>query len=202
MAGRGRSSLKPAREALLYTAQDVARFCEVDLKTIHHWAERGRIAHHRTEGRHLRFRRNDVLRFLRAHAFPLPEELTTVRPQVSLPPPPSGAAEPWSLPVDDLARRLSGKFLVQRPTSPLTAVARLLVDGVDALVVALEDEALGPGVVGALKGSPETSWVLVVAIGRGEALDRARAEGAEIAVTPADVDRISRELGKALAVSG
>ena len=206
MAGRGRAALKPAPEALLYTAQDVARFCEVDLKTIHHWADRGRVAHHRTEGRHLRFRRNDVLRFLRAHAFPLPEELTTVRPQVALPPAPPGneaeSPEGWSLAPDDIARRLSGKFLVRRPPTVLAAVARLLVDGVDALVLSLDDPALGPGAVAALKSAPETAWVMLAVIGRGEALDRAKAEGAEIALSPSEVDRVSRELGKALAVAG
>ncbi|MGB5413913.1 MAG: helix-turn-helix domain-containing protein, partial [Polyangiales bacterium] len=38
----------------LFTASQIARFCPVDLKTIHNWADRGRIAHFRTPGRHLR----------------------------------------------------------------------------------------------------------------------------------------------------
>jgi len=49
----------------LFTASEVARFCQVDLKTIHNWADRGEIRHFRTPGRHLRFRRVDVLDFLR-----------------------------------------------------------------------------------------------------------------------------------------
>src|SRR5688572_16499006 len=67
-----------------YTAQDVADFCEVDLKTVHHWVTRGKIVHQRTEGRHLRFRRNDVLRFLRAHEYPLPIALRRVKPRVAI----------------------------------------------------------------------------------------------------------------------
>ena len=59
MAARARALSK------LYTAQEVARFCEVDLKTVHHWADRGKVVHHRTDGRHLRFRRNDLVRFLK-----------------------------------------------------------------------------------------------------------------------------------------
>ena len=39
----------------LFTASDVARFCQVDLKTIHNWADKGEIRHFRTPGRHLRF---------------------------------------------------------------------------------------------------------------------------------------------------
>src|SRR5690606_33776431 len=75
---RVRASPRP----LVYTAQDLARFCEVDLKTIHHWADAGKIPHHRTEGRHLRFRRNNVLAFLRRHGYPLHAELANARPSV------------------------------------------------------------------------------------------------------------------------
>jgi excisionase family DNA binding protein len=62
------------REKLL-TASDVASLCEVDLKTIHNWADRGRIAHFRTPGRHLRFHAADVADFLRTWGYPVPPEL-------------------------------------------------------------------------------------------------------------------------------
>jgi excisionase family DNA binding protein len=75
-SGRARGSV--------YTAQTVADFCEVDLKTVHHWADRGKVPHFRTDGRHLRFRRNDIVRFLRAHGYPLPEALVRARPSVAL----------------------------------------------------------------------------------------------------------------------
>ncbi|HEX2675074.1 MAG TPA: helix-turn-helix domain-containing protein, partial [Polyangiales bacterium] len=55
----------------LFTASEVARFCQVDLKTIHNWADRGEIRHFRTPGRHLRFRRVDVLDFLRKYGYPV-----------------------------------------------------------------------------------------------------------------------------------
>jgi excisionase family DNA binding protein len=70
--------------ARLYTAQDVARFCDVDIKTIHNWANRGRIAHHRTEGRHLRFRRADLVEFLRRFNYPVPDALRAERGRVVL----------------------------------------------------------------------------------------------------------------------
>ncbi len=68
----------------LLTASRVAEFCQVDLKTIHNWAERGRIPHFRTPGRHLRFRREDVLDFLRKYGYPIPPEIAGRRPRVLL----------------------------------------------------------------------------------------------------------------------
>src|ERR1041384_4346296 len=66
----------------LFTASEVAKFCQVDLKTIHNWADRGEIRHFRTPGRHLRFRRADVLDFLRKYSYPVPEVLEQGRPRV------------------------------------------------------------------------------------------------------------------------
>src|SRR5689334_7083350 len=60
----------------LLTASDLAALCEVDLKTIHNWVDRGRIAHFRTPGRHLRFRAADVADFLRAWGYSVPRELS------------------------------------------------------------------------------------------------------------------------------
>ena len=68
----------------LFTASQVARFCQVDLKTIHNWAERGEVPHFRTPGRHLRFRRADILHFLRKYGYPIPSELDGQRPRVGL----------------------------------------------------------------------------------------------------------------------
>jgi len=59
----------------LLTASDLAALCEVDLKTIHNWVDRGRIAHFRTPGRHLRFRAADVAEFLRTWGYTVPKEL-------------------------------------------------------------------------------------------------------------------------------
>jgi excisionase family DNA binding protein len=64
------------------TATQIAAFCDVDLKTIHNWADRGKIRGWRTSGRHLRFRRLDVVDFLRAYGFPIPEALRESPPRV------------------------------------------------------------------------------------------------------------------------
>ena len=71
------------REKLL-TASDLATLCEVDLKTIHNWVDRGRIAHFRTPGRHLRFRAADVAEFLRAWGYTVPRELAKASARTAL----------------------------------------------------------------------------------------------------------------------
>lgn len=68
----------------LFTASEVARFCQVDLKTIHNWSDRGEIRHFRTPGRHLRFRRSDVLDFLRKYGYPIPEVLAEGKPRITV----------------------------------------------------------------------------------------------------------------------
>lgn len=66
----------------LFTASQFAHFCHVDLKTIHNWAEKGEIRHFRTPGRHLRFRRLDLLDFLQKYGYPVPEVLRSGKPKV------------------------------------------------------------------------------------------------------------------------
>lgn len=66
-------------------ATDLARFCEVDLKTIHNWVERGKIDYWRTPGQHLRFTREAVVTFLQKWGYPIPDELKDVAVRQPLP---------------------------------------------------------------------------------------------------------------------
>jgi hypothetical protein len=66
------------------TAQDVARFCDVDLKTIHHWVAKDKLAGSRTPGGHLRFDITAVVDFLRLHGYPIPKELAGRRARIAL----------------------------------------------------------------------------------------------------------------------
>ena len=194
MARRRRAPLaEPSRpKALVYTAQDVARFCEVDLKTVHHWADRGKIVHRRTEGRHLRFRRNDVVRFLRAHGYPIPEEASRVKPSVALTVF-DGA--------DDLAKKLGARLRVRRYPSGIVAISSLLAEQPDALVVRLDDPSLaGARTIAALKSAAETAWVVVATVG-GDEREAARAAGAEIAIGEQDLGKLPTELAKVLALA-
>jgi hypothetical protein len=70
-----------ARGRMLSAAQ-VARFCGVDLKTIHNWESKGKIPGQRTPGRHLRFWPLDVVDFLRAFELGIPEPLRHPRLRV------------------------------------------------------------------------------------------------------------------------
>lgn len=75
-------AVQPAEAPELFTASEFAHFCGVDLKTIHNWADKGQIRHFRTPGRHLRFRRLDVIDFLRKYGYPIPEPLRSGKPRV------------------------------------------------------------------------------------------------------------------------
>lgn len=81
---RGDRMMAGVRGEKLLTASDLATLCEVDLKTIHNWVDRGRIAHFRTPGRHLRFRAADVAEFLRAWGYSVPRELARASARTGL----------------------------------------------------------------------------------------------------------------------
>lgn len=180
------------RPGLIYTAQDVARFCEVDLKTVHHWAERGRVPHHRTEGRHLRFRRNDLVRFLRAHGYPLPEEITSVRPRVMV-----------AITHDELDKKLSARFSLRRFDRAVHALARLMAEEPDAVVLSLDDDSFGAlPALAALKSDPGTSWIaFAVVTAAPDDVEAARTAGADVAIPLPEILRVAPELAKALAAS-
>lgn len=115
----------------LFTASDVARFCQVDLKTIHNWADKGEIRHFRTPGRHLRFRRLDVLDFLRKYGYPIPEVLRMGKPKVV-------AIDGDPAVLAALRKTLSKKFELttfQDPFDALVAVGSLQPD---ALILDVE----------------------------------------------------------------
>jgi excisionase family DNA binding protein len=73
---------KSKSPAEILTAGDVARCCEVELKTIHNWCDKGKIRCFRSPGRHLRFRRLEVVAFLEEYGYPIPEFLRIAKPKV------------------------------------------------------------------------------------------------------------------------
>jgi excisionase family DNA binding protein len=112
------------RRGGLLSATQLARFCSVDLKTVHNWANKGKIPGTRTAGRHLRFRPLDVVDFLRAYAFDLPEALRHFRLRVLL-----VDGNPAALAASQ--RALSRRFEV--------SVAEHVVDGLLAVATLLPD---------------------------------------------------------------
>jgi excisionase family DNA binding protein len=61
---------------LALTSGDLARMLHVDLKTIHNWVAAGHLRGRRTEGRHLRFVRPEIIRFMRQFGYAVPPALT------------------------------------------------------------------------------------------------------------------------------
>lgn len=182
-------------------AQVLADYCEVDLKTVHHWADRGKVAHFRTDGRHLRFRRNDVVRFLRAHGYPLPDALVRARPTVSLALDPA-LLESAALSLDELAKRLGSRFSLRRHRSGVGAVAHLVAEAPDAVVLAQGDATLGfPSIVAALKEDPATAWIVLAVVVPGDDPEAARPAGADIVLGSRDIAKLPGELARTLAVA-
>ncbi len=182
----------------VYTAQALANFCEVDLKTVHHWAEKGKVPHFRTEGRHLRFRRNDLVRFLRGHGYPLPGALVRARPTVAMA---LSSLDHPTFTLDDLVKKLGSRFSVQRWSGAVPALAHLVSEAPDVLVLSTEDPAIVAGpTVAALKADPATSWILLATIGEEHAKTAVRDAGADITLVARDAAKLAQELARALAI--
>ena len=180
MSGPGR----PARRLL--TATQIAAFCDVDLKTIHNWADRGKIRGWRTAGRHLRFRRADVVDFLRTYGFPMPSALRESRPRV-VAIEADGAALEW------IQRTLSRRFEVVgfgHVVDGLVALASLDADVAVLGEVAPLDAA---AVAARLQVVESTRHVRVVAL---RAAGGAAAPGAVASAPRGDAARLREVLEK------
>lgn len=178
----------------LFTASHVARFCQVDLKTVHNWVEKGQIDHFRTPGRHLRFRHRDVLTFLRRFGYPTPEALREERPSVVV-----LDGDPGSL--GPTRRSLARRFEVQWTTDWVDALVVVGRCGPDALLAhVVPDDPWLAAAVRRFGEMEETRHVRVVAHGNDEeAQVAARQAGAHAYVTRGDTtalrDALERVLG-------
>jgi excisionase family DNA binding protein len=66
------------------TSGDLARLLDVDLKTIHNWVRNGHLQGRRTKGRHLRFSRTEVARFMRKFGYRIPDSVGDAPPRAVL----------------------------------------------------------------------------------------------------------------------
>lgn len=141
----------------LFTASEVARFCQVDLKTIHNWADRGEIRHFRTPGRHLRFRSADVLDFLRKYGYPVPDVLQQGKPTVHIVDGDLGS-------LAAVAETLGGRYDVHRFAEPVDALVAIGADKPDVVVISLDGNRLdGVHCVRRLHAIEATRHVRIVA---------------------------------------
>jgi excisionase family DNA binding protein len=165
----------------LFTASQIARFCQVDLKTIHNWADRGQISHFRTPGRHLRFRRPHVLDFLRKYGYPIPDELEAERPRVALFV--DGLREK-----DKVLASLQTTFEVVDYPDPLTGLLQIGEQPPDAIVLGAQvGDLSGAEIIDALKRGNNTRHVRAILLAGGEADKQAALEaGASAYVSASD----------------
>jgi excisionase family DNA binding protein len=180
----------------LFTASQVAHFCQVDLKTIHNWAERAEIRHFRTPGRHLRFTRVDVLDFLRKYGYPIPEELQQGKPKVVV------------LEDDPDAARTSEEALgrafdVTAHADPVGALIRIGANAPDAVVVNDTVGGLdGTHIIKCLAETDATRHVRTVLFSHDEgARRRAMASGASAHVPKSDVQLLGETLQALMGLS-
>jgi excisionase family DNA binding protein len=166
----------------LFTASQIARFCQVDLKTIHNWADRGQISHFRTPGRHLRFRRPHVLDFLRKYGYPIPDELAADRPRIALFV--NGLPEK-----DKVLASLQTTFEVVDYPDPLTGLLQIGEQPPDAIVLSAQvGDLSGAQIINALKRGDNTRHVRAVLLTSGETDKQAAIEaGASAHVQPNDL---------------
>lgn len=70
------------REKRFLTTGEIAQYCAVSHLTVTNWIRAGKLFASRTPGGHNRIRREDLLRFLIEHHFPVPQELVKEGKQI------------------------------------------------------------------------------------------------------------------------
>jgi excisionase family DNA binding protein len=156
-----------SRASDLFTAADAARFCRVDLKTIHNWTARGKLPHYKTDGRHIRIQRADMVAFLRAYEMPLPRALGEGAPRVVV-------IDGDSAALTRMRRALEKTFTVETFEDAIDALVAI-GHAVPQAIVAVAPLA-GVDVtrlVARLRAVPQTAHVRVVAVKEGAAVDGA-----------------------------
>lgn len=169
----------------LFTASEVARFCQVDLKTIHNWADRGEIRHFRTPGRHLRFRRAEVVDFLRKYGYPVPEALKQGKPTVQVIDEDVAALE--------VARRaLAAHFEVTAFSEPVDALVAIGSETPE--IVVIDPDATKIDAIRCIErlhqGEASRNVRIVAYSGRADFKQRAIDAGAAAFVAKPDVERL------------
>ena len=172
-----------------FTAADLARFCSVDLKTIHNWVAKGKLPDARTEGRHLRFRRVEIVEFLRAYHYPVPPSLRATRARIV-------AFDGDSTTLSVARRALGRHFEVTTYTDAVDALVAVGASDPDALVIGTTLAGFDVAhAITRLRATSETSHLRVVIFSADEARSAAlRAAGASAFVPRAQPAKLREAL--------
>jgi len=181
--------LKRGQTKELFTASEVAKFCQVDLKTIHNWADRAEIRHFRTPGRHLRFRRVDVVDFLRKYGYPIPEILRQGRTRVHI-------IDDDAATLDGLARALGARFELRTFGEPVDALIAIGSDTPDVVVLDVGSARLeGLATIQRLRSLDSTQHVRIIAYcARADRKQAALDAGASAFVQKPDVNKLGETI--------
>src|SRR5262245_53625800 len=189
-----RTRVEPAPPEL-FTASQFARFCQVDLKTIHNWADKGEIRHFRTPGRHLRFHRADVVEFLRKYGYPVPAILRAGKPKVV-------AIDDDPHVLASIRRALGRRFEVTTFQDPFDALVALGKLEPDAIVVDVQMKGLdGMKCLERLKAIEATSRIRTIVFSSQQDKRRAVLEaGANDFVPKGDIALLRESLERHMGV--
>ncbi len=157
------------------TSGDISRLLGVDLKTVHNWVKHSHLRGRRTKGRHLRFHRTEVVRFMRRFGYPVPRAIGGEAPRVVV----AGTRVHNGKPHRGRNGKPNGHALVKRLgaqcfESLFDAVLTVGSGKYDVLAIELENYPIGMVVdlVEALRRRPSTSGVAVLGITRRAHLRR------------------------------
>jgi excisionase family DNA binding protein len=189
--------VRRAQAKELFTASEVARFCQVDLKTIHNWADRGEIRHFRTPGRHLRFRRVDVLDFLRKYGYPVPDVLRQGKPSVHVIDEDAGQ-------LDAIKKTLVQRFEVTGFGDPVDALIAIGSEAPDVVVLDVGGVKIdGLSCIARLKAAEATRHVRVVVYSaREDKKPRALEAGASAFVQRPDLQKLTETIDALMGSDG
>jgi excisionase family DNA binding protein len=170
----------------LFTAPQVAKICSTDLKTIHNWVNRGEIKFFRTPGRHLRFRRQDILDFLVKFGYPIPEGFAPARHTAVV-------IDPSSETGSSIARALSEDMEVKSFTDHFDALLQI---GKDRPSLVLVNCNANPDMLKVVQNiSKNESDLPILAYGSDPFLaDDPRKSGAMDAISTTDVDSVKNRV--------
>jgi PleD family two-component response regulator len=188
---------KPKSPSEIFTASDVARFCGVDLKTIHTWCDKEKLRCFRSPGRHLRFRRHDLIDFLLEYGYPIPEVLRMEKPRVVV-----VDEDPNVLAA--LRRALSRRFdlfVFQEPADAIVAVGSVQPD---AVVLEAKTQSLdGLRLLERLGNIEATAHIRTVVYSADEDMRKpALAAGASDFVLKGEVSELRESLERLLGLEG
>jgi excisionase family DNA binding protein len=174
------------------TSGDIARLLDVDLKTIHNWVHQGHVVGRRTQGRHLRFDRTEVVRFMRVYGYPVPSAIGATPPKMLVQEPEAGRAA-WTR-----ALRKSGQVTTFRTLFECSLAAA--AGGYEIVLLDLEqcEPRRVRDLLEALRAWPFTRGLIVVGVSEKSGARRAFLNGgghvAVAAERAADIQKLARWL--------